>query len=292
MRGRCFFFVMKEALFYKKIDEAAVKCFLCPHFCVIRDGGTGFCGVRKNEGGTLYTANYGRVSSMALDPVEKKPLYHFHPGEFILSVGTVGCNLSCLFCQNWSIAKEAGAPTEPATSQELVERAKELGSFGIAYTYNEPFIWYEFVYETAQLAKKEGLANVLVTNGYVTPEPLEQLLPYIDAMNIDIKSIEDDFYKKVCSGRVAEVLETVRVSAKRCHVELTNLIIPTLNDSDGNFQKLTDWIYENVGPDVPLHFSRYFPCYKMTLPPTPKETLMRAERIAKKKLKHVYLGNI
>ncbi len=283
---------MKEALFYTKIEENTVKCSLCPHFCVIRDGGTGFCGVRKNKGGTLYTANYGRVSSMALDPVEKKPLYHFHPGEFILSVGTVGCNLSCLFCQNWSIAKEVGAPTEPATSQELVKRAKELGSFGIAYTYNEPFIWYEFVYETAQLAKKEGLANVLVTNGYVTPEPLEQLLPYIDAMNIDIKSIEDDFYKKVCSGRVAEVLETVRVSAKRCHVELTNLIIPTLNDSDGNFQKLTDWIYENVGPDVPLHFSRYFPCYKMTLPPTPKETLMRAECIAKKKLNHVYLGNI
>lgn len=283
---------MKEALFYTKIEENTVKCSLCPHFCVIRDGGTGFCGVRKNKGGTLYTANYGRVSSMALDPVEKKPLYHFHPGEFILSVGTVGCNLSCLFCQNWSIAKEVGAPTEPATSQELVKRAKELGSFGIAYTYNEPFIWYEFVYETAQLAKKEGLANVLVTNGYVTPEPLEQLLPYIDAMNIDIKSIEDDFYKKVCSGRVAEVLETVRVSAKRCHVELTNLIIPTLNDSDGNFQKLTDWIYENVGPDVPLHFSRYFPCYKMTLPPTPKEILMRAECIAKKKLNHVYLGNI
>jgi pyruvate formate lyase activating enzyme len=282
----------QEASYYKKIDAATVQCFLCPHECRIREGQAGFCGVRQNEGGKLEALNYGRVASVALDPIEKKPLYRYHGGETILSVGTVGCNLSCLFCQNWSISKEVQTPTEPMTSREVVAKAKELGSFGIAYTYNEPFMWFEFVLETARLARKEKLENVLVTNGYVNPRPLEELLPYIDAMNIDIKSMEDAFYRKVCSGSVAEVLATIKMSAKICHVELTNLIIPTLNDSDDHFKKLTDWIYENLGPDVPLHFSRYFPCYKMTLSPTPKATLERAAAIARKKLTHVYLGNI
>jgi pyruvate formate lyase activating enzyme len=283
---------MKEALFYEKGDGSLVRCFLCPHFCRIKEGGIGFCGVRKNIGGELFSLNYGRVASIALDPVEKKPLYRFHPGEYVLSAGTVGCNLSCLFCQNWSLSKEVNAPTEAMTSEELIVKAKQLDSFGIAYTYNEPFIWYEFVVETAQKAREQGLKNVLVTNGYVTLEPLKKLLPYIDAMNIDIKSIRNEFYQKVCSGSVKEVLETIKTSAQHCHVELTNLIIPTLNDSEKDITDLTDWIYENCGEAVPLHFSRYFPCYKMTLPPTPKETLVRAEKIARKKLKYVYLGNI
>ncbi len=283
---------MKEALFYKNTGGKDLQCFLCPHFCRIKDGGTGFCGVRKNVDGKLFTLNYGRISSVALDPIEKKPLYHFHPGEFILSAGTIGCNLSCLFCQNWSISKEIQTPTEPVTSEDLIAKARELRSFGIAYTYNEPFIWYEFVLETAVLARKAGLKNILVTNGYVTEEPLREILPYIDAMNIDIKSIEDVFYKKVCSGSVAEVLDTIKTAVKSCHVELTNLIIPTLNDSDDNFTKLVDWIYDFTGEDTPLHFSRYFPCYKMSIPPTPVDTLKRAEAIARKKLKRVYLGNI
>jgi pyruvate formate lyase activating enzyme len=283
---------MKEALYYDKLEGERVCCFLCPHFCRIKEGGIGFCGVRKNIGGALFSLNYGRVASIALDPVEKKPLYRFHPGEYVLSAGTVGCNLSCLFCQNWSLSKEVNAPTEAMTSEELIVKAKQLDSFGIAYTYNEPFIWYEFVVETAQKAREQGLKNVLVTNGYVTLEPLKKLLPYIDAMNIDIKSIRNEFYQKVCSGSVKEVLETIKTSAQHCHVELTNLIIPTLNDSEKDITDLTDWIYENCGEAVPLHFSRYFPCYKMTLPPTPKETLVRAEKIARKKLKYVYLGNI
>lgn len=283
---------MKEALFYKNIGAKTVRCSLCPHFCVLRDGGTGFCGVRKNKDGKLETLNYGRVASVALDPIEKKPFYHYHRGEFIFSLGTIGCNLSCLFCQNWSISREVQAPTAPMTPREVVAKAKELDSFGIAYTYNEPFVWFEFVLETARLAREEKLENVLVTNGYVTPQPLEELLPYIDAMNIDIKSIEDGFYRKVCSGSVAEVLTTIKTSVKSCHVELTNLIIPTLNDRDDHFERLTDWIYENLGAHVPLHFSRYFPCYKMTLPPTPKETLERAAAIARKKLKYVYVGNV
>lgn len=283
---------MKEALFYKDFGDKTLQCFLCPHLCRIKEGLCGFCGVRTNKGGKLYAVNYGRVSSISLDPIEKKPLYHYHPRELILSAGTVGCNLSCLFCQNWSISKQAEAPTEPVTSQELINKAKELKSFGIAYTYNEPFIWYEFVYETAELAKREGLENVLVTNGYVSPGPLKELLPFIDAMNIDLKSIRDEFYKKVCCGTVAPVLETIKASVKSCHVELTNLIIPTLNDSEKDLVDLVDWVYENAGDSVPLHFSRYFPCYKMTLPPTPVETLKKAEEIAKKKLKYVYLGNV
>lgn len=283
---------MREALFYKDIGEKRVQCVLCPHYCRVKDGDAGFCGARRNTGGKLYSLNYGRVAAVALDPIEKKPLYHYHPGEFVLSVGTVGCNLSCLFCQNWSISKEMQSPTEPMTPEEVIEKTKRLNSFGIAYTYNEPFMWYEFILETAKLAKRAGLENVLVTNGYVNKEPLKELLPFIDAMNIDIKSIEDGFYRKICSGSVEEVLATIKESVRNCHVELTNLIIPTLNDSDENFIRLTDWIHENAGERVPLHFSRYFPCYKMTIPPTPVETLRRAEAIAKKKLKYVYLGNI
>ena len=287
-----FFCPMKEALFYKKISETEVQCFLCPHLCRIKEDKVGFCGVRIHKAGRLYGLNYGRVATVALDPIEKKPLYHFHPGEFILSAGTIGCNLSCLFCQNWSISKEVQTPTQPMTSGALIDRAKELGSFGIAYTYNEPFIWYEFVRQTAEVAKEAGLKNVLVTNGYVSLEPLRELLPFIDAANIDLKSIRDEFYRKVCSGTVAPVLETIKTMCAVCHVELTNLLIPTENDSDEELTALVDWVYNNVGRDVPLHFSRYFPCYKMTLPPTPVSTLKRAQRIAAKKLKHVYLGNV
>lgn len=184
------------------------------------------------------------------------------------------------------------APTEKVTSESIIKKAKECKSFGIAYTYNEPFIWYEFVLDTAKLAKKEGLENVLVTNGYVNPKPLEEMLPYIGAMNIDLKSIDEEFYKKICGGKLEPVLYVIERSVKSCHIELTNLIIPGLNDSDDNFAQLVDWIYAHAGPEVPLHFSRYFPCYKMTNPITPLDTLERAYQIAKKKLKYVYLGNV
>ncbi|MDD5006215.1 MAG: AmmeMemoRadiSam system radical SAM enzyme [Candidatus Omnitrophica bacterium] len=283
---------MKEALFYEAKDNSKVRCRLCPHNCLILEGKLGLCGVRKNQKGKLYSLIYAQATSLALDPIEKKPLYHFHPGEFILSIGTKGCNLSCLFCQNWNISKDLNAPTEEISSEFIIKRAKQLNSFGVAYTYNEPFIWYEFVLDTAKLAKEEGLKNVLVTNGYVNLEPLKEILPLIDAMNIDIKSIEDKFYINTCGGRVEPVLEVIKESHKHCHIELTNLIIPTLNDSQENFIKLTDWIYTNLGDSVPLHFSRYFPCYKMDLAPTPIATLKKAEEIARKKLKFVYLGNV
>ena len=282
---------MKEALYYEKIHGKRVHCHLCPYECLIPPDGKGACGVRQNVDGILYSLIYGKTTGLALDPIEKKPLYRFFPGEHILSLGTRGCNLHCDFCQNWHISQKVDAPTKNITSEEVVERAKLLRSFGIAYTYNEPFIWYEFVIDTAKLARQNGLKNVLVTNGFVNRDPLEGMLPYIDAMNIDLKAFDEDFYVKVCKGRLKPVLDVIKISSKACHVELTNLIIPTLNDSEGSVRKMVDWICSNLGTGVPLHLSRYFPCYNMDLPLTPIETLKRAERIAKEKLKYVYIGN-
>ena len=283
---------MREALYYEQLDKKRVQCHLCPYECMIANGKKGACGVRANKDGILYSEIYGKTTGIALDPIEKKPLYHYHPGEKILSLGTKGCNFHCDFCQNWHISQDLDAPTQDITSKDIIERAKEYKSFGIAYTYNEPFIWYEFVLDTAKCASAAGLENVLVTNGYVNMEPLEEMLPLIGAMNIDLKSFNEDFYVKICHGRLKPVLEVIKRAARSCHIELTNLIIPTLNDSEDDIRKMVGWIYENLGPDVPLHFSRYFPCYKMSLPPTPVGTLKTAEKIAKEKLKFVYLGNV
>ncbi|MCX5678788.1 MAG: AmmeMemoRadiSam system radical SAM enzyme [Candidatus Omnitrophica bacterium] len=283
---------MKEALYYEKLGSGKVHCHLCPTECVIAPDKRGACGVRVNRDGTLYSEIYGRITSASLDPIEKKPLYHYHPGEYIFSIGTKGCNFHCDFCQNWQISQDPDARTDGITSEEAVTRAKESSSFGIAYTYNEPFIWYEFVFETAKLAKSSNLENVLVTNGYVNMEPLEAMLPYIDAMNIDLKAFNEGFYRKICGGRLEKVLEVIKRASRDCHVELTTLIIPGLNDSDEEMRKEAEWIRDNVGPETPLHLSRYFPCYKMKLPPTPVKTLERAREIAMASLKYVYLGNV
>ncbi|NQT46511.1 MAG: AmmeMemoRadiSam system radical SAM enzyme [Candidatus Omnitrophica bacterium] len=283
---------MKEASYYEKTGAVKkVRCHLCPNECLIADGKAGSCRVRINRKGVLYSEIYGRVSSIALDPIEKKPLYHYHPGEMILSLGTKRCNLRCDFCQNWQIS-QSDPPLKNLTSEDAVSKAKEAGSFALCYTYNEPFIWYEYVLDTARLAKEEGLDNVLVTNGYINQAPLEEILPFIDAMNIDIKSMEEDFYEKICRGRLKPVLDTAKRAARESHVEITNLIIPTLNDGDLHFQKLVNWVADNLGSHTPLHFSRYFPCYKREIPSTPIETMRRAEQIAKKRLKNVYLGNV
>ena len=281
----------KESVHCELLEEGKVRCLLCPNYCLLKKGETGRCGVRQNQNGRLYSLIYGETTSVALDPIEKKPLYHFHPGNSILSLGTKGCNLKCPWCQNWTISQDLSCPTEKMTPEEAVVRAKQLNSFGIAYTYNEPFIWYEFVYDTARLAHQEGLKNVLVTNGYVNQKPLEEIIGLIDAMNIDVKSMEESFYQKYCGGKLAPVLKSAELSAKRCHIEITNLIIPTLNDKQRDFQKLTDWVAEKLGKDTPLHFSRFFPAYKIDIPPTPIETLKAAEAIAKKRLRFVYLGN-
>ena len=283
---------MKEALYYEKEGDK-VRCLLCPNDCLIAPGKKGRCGVRINRDGRLYTEIYNRVTSVALDPIEKKPLYHYHKGEFIFSLGTRGCNFVCPWCQNWSISQDHKSPTEEVTVEAVVKRAKELGSFGIAYTYNEPLIWFEFALECCKKARDNGLSNVFVTNGYINKEPFDEILPYIDAMNVDVKSMNEGFYAKYCLGKLAPVLENAARAKKRgVHIEITSLVIPTLNDTKEDFGKLTDWVAEHLGIDTPLHFSRYFPCYKFSIPPTPVSVLKRAKEIAEKRLKYVYLGNV
>jgi pyruvate formate lyase activating enzyme len=282
--------VKKEALFWEKREDGKIECLLCPVRCVIAEGKVGVCMGRKNEGGTLYATNYGQVVSISIDPVEKKPLYHFHPGTQILSTGPNGCNMSCQQCQNWRISQER-SPTQFVSPEDLVNVTIRENSKGIAYTYTEPLIWYEYVMDTAKIAREKGLYNVLVTNGYINEEPLRELLPYIDAMNVDLKSMEDDFYKKICKGKLAPVLRTIELSHQsKVHIEITNLVIPTLNDSDEQIQKLVDFI-AGLSDRIPLHFSRYFPCYKMDIPSTPLDTLQKAFLLAKRKLKYVFVGN-
>ncbi len=284
----------KKAMYFKKIEDQAVHCYLCPHSCIIKPGGSGICGARKNIGGDLYSMNYGRTTSIAMDPIEKKPLYRFYPGSMILSVGTFGCNLKCSFCQNWTIA-HTDTQTAEITPSELVEKASGLiarKNIGIAYTYNEPAIWYEFVYDTCRAARDNGLKNVLVTNGFIGREPLEALLPFIDAMNIDVKAYTSGFYKEICKASLENVKETVKIAAGKCHVEVTTLVIPGLNDSLEEIDRLSEWLAA-ISRNIPLHLSRYFPSYKMThIPPTPEKTLADARNKALEHLKYVYLGNI
>lgn len=284
---------MKEALFYEKMEDNKVKCLLCPKKCIIGVKKTGFCRGRINEGGRLYSKIYEECSSIAMDPIEKKPLYHFYPGSLILSLGTVGCNFACQFCQNWHISQNPNAPTQKLPPQEAVRLAKQEKSIGIAYTYSEPLIWYEYVLDTAKLAKAEGLKNVLVTNGSINTQPLLELLPYIDALNIDIKSFEEAFYTKYSKGELKPVLNTAKISKEKGKlVELTNLIIPTLNDKEQLLYEFVNWVSLELGEDTPTHFSRYYPQYKMNIPPTGITILKKVYEIATHKLKYVYLGNI
>ncbi|MEW6447938.1 MAG: AmmeMemoRadiSam system radical SAM enzyme [Bacillota bacterium] len=283
---------MREALFYEKKDENTVFCRLCPKGCAIKEGHTGFCRVRENRGGKLYALNYGQCTSCAVDPMEKKPLYHFYPAHTILSLGTYGCNLRCGFCQNWEIA-HGSPPAIPLTPEQVVAMTASQGPrcVGVAYTYSEPIAWYEFIFDTVRPVKEAGFRNVLVTNGFISEEPLKEILPYIDAMNIDVKSFRDDYYSKYCAGRLKPVLRTVELASQECHVEVTNLLVNGLNDSEEEISDLVNWL-SGLDPAIPLHFSRYFPDFEMDLPPTPLESLYRAREIARQKLKFVYLGNV
>ena len=281
---------MKEALYYRTLDDDRVKCLLCPQGCVIAPDKSGTCRIRQNKSGILYQTAYAEVASLANDPIEKKPLYHFYPGADILSVATNGCNLSCLFCQNWQISQST-VPTRRIEPEELVDLALKHKSIGIAYTYSEPLVWFEYVLDASRLIREAGLKNVLVTNGLINPDPLEELLPFVDAMNIDLKAMDESFYKKTCKGPLSPVLETIKTSYRRCHVELTNLIIPTLNDSDEQIEKLASWV-AGLDTDIPLHFSGYHPQYNMSVPATPLSTLERARQIASRYMNFVYLGNV
>lgn len=286
---------MKKASYWEAKAGEAVLCLLCPQYCNIRPDKVGVCRARKNVAGQLVSLNYGEITSLALDPIEKKPLYHFYPGSEILSVGTKGCNLSCGFCQNWQIS-QSDAPTRSISSKALagiVEEYGREGSIGLSYTYSEPLIWFEFVLDTARLVQERGFKNVLVTNGYINKEPLAELIPHIDAMKIDVKSFSPSFYSKICGGKLEPVLRTAELARNAgCHVEITNLIIPGLNDSEEEIGRLAHWVAASLGDVTPLHFSRYYPAHKFKEPPTPIDTLRMAAGIAKQKLKYVYLGNV
>ena len=238
-------------------EEEAVRCGLCPHHCRIARGKVGICGVRENRGGKLIAATYGKIAAMAMDPIEKKPLFHFHPGASILSVGSFGCNFRCEFCQNWHLVQER-IPLETVRIEDLVAAARREGSIGIAYTYNEPLIQLEFVLDCSKAFRAAGMKNVLVTNGYVTPGPLEELLPFVDAMNIDLKSMDPDFYRTVCRGELAPVLETIRAASGKTHVELTTLLYTGHNDGESQVRKVIDFVAE-TDPEIPLHFLPLFP---------------------------------
>ena len=281
---------IKEALFYEPQSDGKVRCSLCPHTCLIGDGRRGICGVRENRQGKLIALTYERPASIQMDPIEKKPLYHFCPGSEILSLGSVGCNLSCGFCQNWSLVSSP-LPHATLPPNEVPALAKKHGSIGVAWTYNEPFIWYEYIIDAGRLVREAGLANVLVTNGFVNPDPLREMLPLIDAMNIDLKSINDSFYKRNCKGRVDPVRETILLSADACLVEVTNLLVTGENDSEDDIRRLVDFI-ASISEDIPLHLSRYFPHRSFHARPTDPETLGRAYEIARESLRYVYVGNV
>ena len=282
-----------RAAFQRELDDGRVQCDLCPQGCIIGEGKSGLCKVRRVERGVLVASCYGLVSSIGVDPIEKKPLYHFCPGEGILSVGGWGCNLSCRFCQNWTISQKVESRSEHCTPDELIAGAVSHGSVGIAYTYNEPLVGFEFVRDCALVARGQGLVNVLVTNGFVRPEPAAELLPLIDALNIDIKSMDDGFYREYCGGRLQPVLDfAVQAAAAGCHVEVTNLVIPGLNDGDGMVERLAEWVSDSLGRGTPLHLSAYRPQYKMDIPPTPVSTLQDAFAVCGRRLDYVYLGNV
>ncbi len=291
--------MIREAMLYERLEGNAVHCFLCNHHCRIKDGEVGFCRVRKNMDGKLNTLVYGKVVAASSDPIEKKPLYHFLPGSLSFSIATMGCNFHCGFCQNWQISQidEAGMPDLPGwplSPKQIVEEAQKAGCKSIAYTYTEPSIFFEYAYDTARLAKEAGLANVFVTNGFMTKEALETIADYLDACNVDLKSFNNEFYKTECQGRLKPVLNSIRTMKDLgIWVEVTTLIIPDKNDSDEEFQRIAGFI-SGVSPDLPWHISRFQPGYQYKdAYPTPAETLRKAYHKGKEAGLHfVYIGNL
>lgn len=282
----------RRAEYWSPLDDGALRCELCPHRCRIAPGHRGVCRIRENRDGVLYAAAYGETVSLSLDPIEKKPLYHFHPGGAILSVGANGCNLSCVFCQNHAIS-QGDVPTRRLEPAELAETADRPGSLGVAFTYTEPLVWFEYVKDCAGPLHERGLALVCVSNAYLEPEPFAELSGLVDAFNFDLKSFRDGFYRELCGGSLAPVLANLEAAlASPAHVEITNLLIPGENDDPEELHELCAWLAER-DPAAPLHFSRYHPAWKLDAPPTPERTLLRARETAREAgLRHVYLGNL
>jgi pyruvate formate lyase activating enzyme len=291
---------MKESLFYERLEgkqQDVVQCRLCPHNCIIADGKTGICGVRQNNKGRLFSLVYGRLCSMNVDPIEKKPLFHFAPGTNCLSICTVGCNLTCRFCQNYDISHPSTGEIfgEEITPESVIDTARQQGLPGIAYTYTEPTIAWEFYFEVMKLARKEGLYNVWVSNGYINPEPARKIAKYMDAINVDLKG-DIGFYKKLCGVPSEKPMhESLKIYKKAgvC-IEITNLIIPGFNDKPGQVETLAKWVKENLGKETPFHISRFYPNYKMSgVEPTPIKTLESAADTARKTgIRYVYIGNV
>lgn len=287
--------MLKEALLYEKLEDNKVRCSTCYRRCLILEDKKGYCNTRVNLNGKLYSKLHGLVSEEAIDPIEKKPLYHFYPGSNVYSLGTFGCNFRCKYCQNWSISqariRNAGRYISPEFAVEIAYSCAQ----GIAFTYNEPAIWFEYIYECARLAKNKGLYIVLVTNGSLTPEALKIISPYLDAYRVDIKAMSEDFYREICSAKLEPVLKCAELARELgLHVEVVNLIIPRKNDSEEEVESLAKWICDNLGKTTPLHFLRFYPAYKLFyLYPTPVKTLERAREIARGiGLEYVYIGNV
>ncbi|MFH1365076.1 MAG: AmmeMemoRadiSam system radical SAM enzyme [archaeon] len=287
---------MKEAKFYKKLKNKIVQCQLCPHFCMIKDNNLGKCKVRKNINGKIYSLSYGKPVSINLDPITKKPLFHFLKNTLTFSIGMAGCNMSCLFCQNWEISQKSAEEFDVKNilPKELVDEVLKSGCPSISYTYSEPLVSFEYVFGIAKLAHKKGLKNILVTNGFVNPEPLKKIIPFIDAMNIDLKSFSDSTYRKFCGAKLQPVLETIKMAHKAgIHLEITTLVIPGINDSEEEIKQIAKFI-ASIDVNIPWHISRFFPKYKMKDKAfTSKQSLEKAYEIGKNAgLKYVHLGNI
>ncbi len=284
--------------FWHALEDGRVQCDLCPRFCRLKDGQRGMCFVRENQGGRMVLTTYGRSSGFCIDPIEKKPLNHFLPGTPVLSFGTAGCNLACKFCQNWDISKsrEMDRLMDQASPETIARAAKRLGCRSVAFTYNDPVIFHEYAVDVAQACREEGILSVAVTAGYVTPEPRAEFYRHMDAANIDLKGFTEDFYHKLAAGHLEPVLDTLRYVVRETDVwvEITTLLIPGWNDSEGEIQEMTGWVVEELGPDVPLHFSAFHPDWKLRdVPATPAATLARAREIAMANgVRFAYTGNV
>jgi pyruvate formate lyase activating enzyme len=287
---------MQEAMFYKELEDLEVQCLLCPHKCIILPEEYGKCLTRVNRSGKLYSESFGILSAVSSDPIEKKPLYHFFPGRNILSIGGFGCNLSCDFCQNCHISQIDGKTLSRHSYREPHDiTGKALlhkNNIGLAYTYNEPVVYFEYMLKCASQIKEQELNNVMVTNGYINAEPLESIIPYIDAFNVDLKSFRNNFYRRRSGASLEPVLDTIRrIANSEAHLELTFLIIPEHNDDEKEWKEMLKWISDNCGKEAILHVSRYFPYYKMDRPPTPLSTIRKFIELAADYLDFVYPGN-
>lgn len=288
---------MKEASYYKALGENKVRCRLCPHVCLLEEGAYGVCRVRVNRGGKLYTEVWDTLAAINSDPIEKKPIYHFHPGREILSIGAVGCNFHCTCCQNYTIS-QTGMRDFPRmmrmNAEDVLRHAMKIpGNLGVAFTYNEPSIWIEFLLDVAIKVHEKGLRNVMVSNGYINRKPLNDLLQVVDAFNIDLKSINKSAHRSFTGGELKSVLRTIEtIASKKQHLEITHLVTPGVNDNEAEFRLLCRWLSKQAGKDVPLHISRYFPKYKYHEEATALNTMLRFAEIAREWLHYVYLGNV